>query len=233
MIINDTCSYRSEGSEDRAWIDKSMGTFLKYAVIAAAAICFLACYFFIPDSSIEYGPNFLIENSNDSPLYIKSISSQEGNMKGIPEPYYTNHTWPYHSAYGMELAVGKGFVKPYDLGEFDCSEMASFIQWRLKNYGFDAKICVSHNFQGIGGHAWVAVDIPSNNSAPKRYYIEPTASATGGFNYMIIRPSSGYAKVYGNYDSIYNSIYDLAKKEPLSKYDWWTELNFTEMSNRK
>jgi hypothetical protein len=210
-----------------------MGAFLKYAVIAAAAICFLACYFFIPDPFIKYGPDSFVENSHDSPLYIKSISYQEENLKGIPEPCYTNHTWPYHSAYGLELAVGKGFVKPYDLGEFDCSEMASFIQWRLKNYGFDAKICVSHNFQGIGGHAWVAVDIPYDNSAPKRYYIEPTASATGGFNYMIIRPSSGYAKVYGNYDAIYNRIYDLAKKEPLSEYDWWTELNFTEMSNRK
>ena len=50
---------------------------------------------------------------------------------------------------------------------------------------------------------------------------------------MIIKPYSGYAKVYGDYDAIYDSIYDLANKEPLAEYDWWTKLNFTEMSNRK
>lgn len=201
-----------------------MGDLLKY-VIAIVVIYFVVQSFPSPHSSIG--------SSHSQPVYIKSTSTDKETLKEIPNPYYISKPWPDHSAYGLELAVGKGFVKPYNLGEFDCSEMASFLQWKLKNYGFNAKICVSHNFRGKGGHAWVAVDIPRKNVSSLRYYVEPISSNVGDFNFMIIKPYSGYVRDYGNYDAIYNSIYDLAKKEPIYEYDWWTELNYTEIVNMR
>ncbi len=138
----------------------------------------------------------------------------------IPNPYYAKvDPWLDHSVFGVETLIGPGLLKSYDMGTFDCSEMAAYLEWMLEKHGFDSKICLVSQFgEDKLPHAWVAVDIP-----PKRYYVEPTARNQGGFVFSIIKPYDGNYKDYSNYDGIYNDIYELSKNKPLSEFDWWID----------
>jgi hypothetical protein len=206
-----------------------MGNLIKYGI--AIVVVYIAANAFFD----QLQP---VEKYQGQSSYVKVSSNEEGYLEKIPNPYYISHPWPDHSAYGMELCVGKGFVTTYERGVFDCSNMASFLQWKLKKFGFDSKICVSNDFRGFDpnkgvGHAWVAVDIPRKDAPTLRFYVEPTAHNMEGFNFLIIRPFNGDYKYYNEYDHIYNDIYELAKREPVSEYNWWTQLNYTKMANTR
>ena len=164
-------------------------------------------------------------------LYHPGNNPSEEGLKKIPNPYYISTPWPDHSAYGLELAIGKGFNTPYQTGVFDCSNMASFLQWKLKKLGFDAKICMSNDFKGFdhnvgSGHAWVAVDVPVDGKK-ERFYVESTANEINGFNFQLIKSFDADVKYYSDYQRIYDDIHELAKHEPFSEYDWWTRLNYS------
>ncbi len=148
---------------------------------------------------------------------LPSASTGSGQ---IPEPYYADaEPWLDQSVFGIESLIGPGFLRRYSTNEFDCSEMAAYLEWMLEKHGFDSKICLASEFGDDNEpHAWVAVDLPS-----RRYYIEPTARNQGGFVFSIIKPLDAEYKEYGNYDGIYEDIYEASKAGPISEFDWWAD----------
>jgi len=178
---------------------------LKYGI--AALVLFLV--FFISFGRHDAGPDLARSSPAASPAY------SERSLEKIPNPYYISAPWPDHSAYGFEFAIGKGFTTPYQLGIFDCSNMASFLQWKLEKLGFDAKICVSDDFKGFDhniGSGQVAVDVPVDGKK-ERFYVESTAKEINGFNFQIIKPFNADVKYYGDHQRIYDDIHELAKHE--------------------
>lgn len=142
----------------------------------------------------------------------------------IPDPYYVKSNRTMRKSIDeVGRLLGGGFVTSYQIDEFDCSEMAAFIEWKLERYGFESDICISSDFSGTGyGHAWVAVDLPAG-----RYYVEPTVRNYGKeYSFMIIQPSEDRYYKYDNYDRVYFDIYELAKYERLKEFDWWNALDF-------
>ncbi|UCH01401.1 MAG: hypothetical protein JSV20_05845, partial [Candidatus Bathyarchaeota archaeon] len=66
--------------------------------------------------------------------------------------------------YGME------WMKPYQEGVFDCSEMSASIERYLENNGWHALIICGDSPSGTGEHAWVLVETSEGEYMP----IEPT-----------------------------------------------------------
>ncbi|MCX6678465.1 MAG: hypothetical protein NTU95_11070 [Methanothrix sp.] len=137
------------------------------------------------NSSIESAKarlNKIKENFEDQEQARKELESK------LDSHFYYNISNTYN---GLENLIWN-FLPSWTYREdfFDCSEMAAYVDHKLELYGFDAKICVSHNFGGTGnGHAWIAVDLPPGilsdemeqvyATGPKsrnlrRYFIEPT-----------------------------------------------------------
>jgi hypothetical protein len=162
----------------------------------------------------------IISGCVDSPKNPKTASLPTPASGRIPDPYYCEvDPWLDHSVFGVENLIGSGVLRRYDPDNFDCSEMAAYIEWMLEKHGFDAKICLSKSFADTEmPHAWVAVDI-----APRRYYIEPTARNQGGFSYSVIKPLDGNYEDYDRYDGIYEDIYELSNAGSISEFDWWSD----------
>ena len=131
--------------------------------------------------------------------------------QAIPDPYYMNQSWPDHSVKGLQDLLGNGFVQPYIPDVFDCSEMSSYLQWKLQCHGFNAKIC-----QRIGEHSWVAVII-----ANETYYIEPTSHGN-----MIVSIFDPGDYDYSKPDRVFQNLSDaLVHGVPVEEVDWWTVLS--------
>ncbi|NPV62692.1 MAG: hypothetical protein HPY61_08695 [Methanotrichaceae archaeon] len=139
---------------------------------------------------------------------------------GIPDPYYAvADPWLDQSIFGVEALIGSGLLRSYSQDDFDCSEMAAYLEWMLQKHGFDAKVCLSNSFVETNmPHAWVAVD-----TACRRYYIEPTARNRGGFSFSVIKPQDGNYRDYDRYDGIYDDIYELSRAAPITEFDWWSD----------
>lgn len=131
----------------------------------------------------------------------------------VPDQYYLDLPCMQEDLRGLQSGLGE-IPGAYQEGVWDCSNMASYLQWRLKSLGFDTKICASDHFKGkkqTGPHAWVAVDLRG-----MRYYINPV-----DYPMRIIGPEN---ERYGNFDSpeeIYSSIYEINPPQYLADYTWW------------
>jgi hypothetical protein len=158
----------------------------------------------------------------DSPKTQNSLTEAMPTLGsgGIPDPYYADaDPWLDQSIFGVESLIGSGLLRSYSQDDFDCSEMAAYLEWMLEKHGFDAKVCLCQSFRETNmPHAWVAVDIP-----PRRYYIEPTARNRGGFSFSVIKPQDGNYKDYDRYDGVYDDIYELSRAAPVSEFDWWRD----------
>ena len=140
---------------------------------------------------------------------------------GMPSPYYLDLPCPGQTFGGLQQAIGLGILVPYKEGIFDCSNMASYLQWKLKSQGFDAKMCLSSQFRDgerYGYHAWVAVDLGG-----KRYYLDPPEPAL-----LTIGPDDERYPNFNNPEQVYDNLSDLLLEHPYPKdWSWWDRLNFT------
>ncbi len=146
----------------------------------------------------------------------------------IPEPYYQPASNGTHTLMDLMYALAWAMPdKPYENRVWDCSNMASYLQWKLANQGFDARICTSGKFEGFAGrreqaHAWVSVVLGGQS---KRTYVEATAQNLAD---MVIRSKD---KNYKYYDVVQNNeslelenIYEIQEHMNLTEFDWWTPL---------
>jgi hypothetical protein len=144
-----------------------------------------------------------IEDDKTESTTKKSFDSTE-----IPENYYScsNNYWASLGKEGLEKLVQNGFVTPYQRNHFDCSEMAAYMEWYLKRYGFnETKICTSQHFKGSKAHAWLKVTAGDSIT-----YIEPTASKP------IVKIEN--QRDYENPENEYDNIYEIKN---IRDFDWW------------
>lgn len=148
-----------------------------------------------------------------------------GICGAIPEPYYENVTWVDHSEDGLKAVLGLGLTEPYVFGVFDCSERSAYVDWVLKNHGFDTKICA--NWKGIWapeGHSWVQVKLDH-----KVIYVE-VCDPSGYFVYIDFFNDKWSEYNRKNDDAElsigmhrFNDIYDAIEQGMQeNELDWWT-----------
>ena len=127
----------------------------------------------------------------------------------IPDPYYLDLTYQDQTLDGLRKVVGEGVPHQYINGSFDCSNMASYMQWKLKSLGFDAKLCLSLKYH----HTWVAVDLNGT-----RYFVEATAKVP-----YVRGPGEKNYYRFSDFDGIYDSLYRVYSTE----FIWWNDIDYS------
>ena len=130
----------------------------------------------------------------------------------LPDHYYLNQPCPGQTIGGVQEALGLGITRPYVNGTFDCSNMASYVQWVLKSHGYNAKICISEHFKGNGCHAWVEVDL-----GVERYYIETTQEPL-----MLMGSWNTNYNDYNHPERCYTDLHDAINDGyHVEWFNWW------------
>jgi hypothetical protein len=101
------------------------------------------------------------------------------------------------------------WIRPYQEGVFDCSEMSAHLEWKLENEGWHTYIVVGNSPFGSGKHAWLLVETSEGAYMP----VEPTTIE-------VVWWSSPYFDNYFRYDHEFETIQEaLAYSE--TEFDWW------------
>jgi hypothetical protein len=101
------------------------------------------------------------------------------------------------------------WIRPYQEGVFDCSEMSAYLEWKLENEGWHTKIIVGDSPFSSGKHAWLLVETSKGAYMP----VEST-------NMDVVWWSSPYFDDYFKYDHEFETIQEaLAYSE--TEFDWW------------
>ena len=130
----------------------------------------------------------------------------------IPDQYYLSLPCPGQTVGGVQETLGL-ITRPYVNGTFDCSNMASYVQWVLKSHGYDAKICTSDHFKGNGCHAWVEVDLDGIT-----YYIDATDPIL-----FLMGPWNANYKDYDHPERVYSGLHDTINAGyQVAWFRWWT-----------
>jgi hypothetical protein len=98
----------------------------------------------------------------------------------------------------------------YVAGEFDCSEMSAYLEWKLENEGYNTLIVTGDSPFGSGKHAWLLVQTSTEGYMP----VEPTT-------YSIVYWSDIYFDDYFVYDYEFENIQEALDDNP-NEFDWWS-----------
>jgi hypothetical protein len=99
----------------------------------------------------------------------------------------------------------------YVAGEFDCSEMSAYLEWKLENEGYNTLIVTGDSPFGLGKHAWLLVQTSVEGYMP----VEATT-------YSIVYWSDTYFDNYFVYDYQFENIQEALDYSP-NEFDWWTD----------
>jgi hypothetical protein len=143
----------------------------------------------------------------DSEGYNEGYS--EGRQAGRFDFYYVKPK----QKYGVdELADWLGrweWLKPYQAGVFDCSEMSAYTEWKLENEGWHTLIIVGNCPFATGKHAWLLVETSTGKYMP----VESTDIS------VVMWADPNFDK-YFEYDHQFETIQQaLAYNQ--SEFDWW------------
>jgi len=164
-------------------------------------------------------------------------------LKQIPSGYYETDVFKEHA---NTLADLKKFLlyefrmpKGYRTDEFDCSEMAAYLEWALEDAGFNASIVVGpfslEKLEEGTKHAWIMAHTNDGDMA-----IESTALMSKDddlFLYMIKffgeilelnggiiykGKTTGWEEYYQEDVHSYESIYEaITKSKEFKEWSWW------------
>jgi hypothetical protein len=99
----------------------------------------------------------------------------------------------------------------YVSGEFDCSEMSAYLEWRLESEGYNTLIVTGDSPFGVGKHAWLLVQTSVEGYTP----VEATT-------YSIVYWWNTYFDSYFVYDQQFQNIQEALDYSP-NEFDWWTD----------
>ena len=148
---------------------------------------------------------------------------------GLPLAYYTGQSNGYNvgcntrnfdfyyikpeQKYGVyELSgwlANWKWIRPYQEGVFDCSEMSAYLEWKLENEGWHTYIVIGDCPFGPGNHAWLLVETSNDQYMP----VESTTMS-------VVWWDSQYFDSYFTYEHQFESIQD-ALSHSATEFDWW------------
>lgn len=145
------------------------------------------------------------------------IGSARGYLKGFDEGwesgrfsfYYVKPEQKY-GVYDLSDWLKKWkWIKPYQEGVFDCSEMSAYLERKLENEGWHTKTVVGDSPFSSGRHAWLLVETSDGKYMP----VEST-------NMDVVWWESPYFDNYFKYDRSFETIQDALKYDE-AEFDWW------------
>lgn len=149
------------------------------------------------------------------------------------EGYNDGHTSGYTEGYSAGLETGKFYfyyvkpeqkygvydlsdwlsrwewIRPYQEGVFDCSEMSAYLECKLENEGWHTVIITGNCPFASGKHAWLLVEVEADKYMP----VESTTMS-------VVWWDSTYFDNYFTYEHEFETIQDaLGYSE--TEFDWW------------
>jgi|GEM_PF-7082022 len=104
---------------------------------------------------------------------------------------------------------GRKWLRSYQEGVFDCSEMSAYLEWYLENEGWNVDIVIGVSPFGSGRHAWLLVETSEGKYMP----VEATSIS------VVLWDDPNFDN-YWEYDQLFEDIHDaIAYNE--SEFDWW------------
>lgn len=104
---------------------------------------------------------------------------------------------------------GRKWLRSYQEGVFDCSEMSAYLEWYLENEGWNAKIVIGDSPFSSGKHAWLLVETNEGKYMP----VEATSIR------VVLWDDSNFDN-YWDYDQRFETIHDAIEYNE-SEFDWW------------
>lgn len=155
--------------------------------------------------------NKLTQSAADVFYYKNQVSSLTKTAEDNKFYFYYVKPKQQFGIYNLDSFVrGRSWLKPYQEGVFDCSEMSATIEWELENAGFHTKIAVGETPGKPGTHhAWLLVETEVGKYTP--------VETTGLF---AVWPGSSYFNDYFKYDRIFETIQEALAYSP-TEFDWW------------
>lgn len=134
----------------------------------------------------------------------------KGWEKGQFRFYYVKPKEQKFGVYDLAETLGSGeWIKPYQEGVFDCSEMSAYLEWYLENRGWHTFIITGESPFSEEPHAWILVETSEGKYMP----VETTTP-------KVVFSSSPYFDNYFEYEHKFETIQDaLAVSE--TEFDWW------------
>lgn len=137
----------------------------------------------------------------------------EGFGEGVDAGKFSFYYCKPEQKYGVnELAdwLSKWeWIKPYQAGVYDCSEMSAYLEWKLENEGWHTFIVAGNCPFASGKHAWLLVETSTGKYMP----VESTDIS------VVMWDDPNYDK-YFEYDKEFETIQE-ALKYSESEFDWW------------
>jgi hypothetical protein len=101
------------------------------------------------------------------------------------------------------------WIRTYQEGVFDCSEMSAYLEWKLENEGWHTYIIFGDSPFSSGKHAWFLVETTSGKYMP----VESTTMSVAWWD-------SPYFDNYFTYEHQFETIQD-ALSYSETEFDWW------------
>ncbi len=136
-----------------------------------------------------------------------------GYNRGLEDRRFDFYYVKPSQKYGVDNLVnelnGLVWIKDYQEGVFDCSEMSAYLEWHLENEGWHTIIAVGDSPFGSGRHAWLLVETTVDKYMP----VESTGMT-------VVMWSDSHFDNYFKYDHSFETIQEaLAYNE--TEFDWW------------
>jgi hypothetical protein len=142
------------------------------------------------------------------------VESQYVSSEGVETPFFFYYVKPDEQKFGVNSLSneleGLKWSRQYELGLFDCTEMAAYLERYLENHGWHAQIVVGDTPFGSGRHAWLLVETSEGKYMP----VESTTI-------QIVWWSAPSYDNYWVYDYRFETIVE-ALTYSETAFDWWT-----------
>jgi hypothetical protein len=133
----------------------------------------------------------------------------DGRESGRFDFYYVKPEQKFGVYDLSDFVTGRKWLKPYQAGVFDCSEMSAALEWTLENEGWHTIIIIGNSPFGSGYHAWLLVETSLGAYMP----VESTSMS-------VVWWENPNFDNYFVYDHSFETIQDaLAYSE--TEFDWW------------
>lgn len=158
-------------------------------------------------------------------------SSDQYPLYPIPEGYYNHDLYDEwgierrgHDFDALKYYLRFGYYGDlYERGDFDCSDMSAYIEWKLTNLGFEAEIVVS----SMHNHAWVI----THTSDPYTVAVEATSAVKVGSSGIRYSNTTYYISgsridYYNDYDIVLSDIEEACDRYGgTDQSNWWDEVS--------
>ena len=166
---------------------------------------------------------------------VNDLQALLSQYEKVPHSYYSAGAFDSHSNTYSELCsfLTWEFTLPrgYEVGVFDCSESAAYLEWALENAGFDAVLVVGPTpwSPDTGYHAWVIVyteeykvAIEATVLTGEYKFWDLFTGRTPGIVYSKDSRIEGWENYYNGYEAMYENIFHAIRAYfEAEEWDWW------------